>query len=129
MGRLDKVSHVGQDLVGALLRAPKSVLQVIDGGEPKVGHAVELSQGYSVAFLHDVSFVVRSAGVHSHPAHLTVLLSPAKVRMTPAGGKPQVIENQPGDVFWSEAETHEVENISGKDVRALLIELKPAPKG
>jgi hypothetical protein len=27
-------------------------------------------------------------------------------------------------VFWSEAETHEVENISGGNVRSLIIELK-----
>jgi len=72
---------------------------------------------------------VCGTGVHSHPAHLTVLLSAAKVRATPAGGKPQVIENQLGDVFWSQAETHEVENISGKAVRSLIIELKAAAKG
>ncbi len=70
---------------------------------------------------------VCGAGMHSHPANLTVLLSPAKVRLTHAGGKPQLVENELGAVFWSEAETHEVENISGKDVRALIIELKPPP--
>jgi hypothetical protein len=32
-------------------------------------------------------------------------------------------------VFWSEAETHEVENIGGKDVRALIIEFKDAACG
>jgi hypothetical protein len=65
-------------------------------------------------------------GVHSHPAHLTVLLTAAKARVTLADGKTLVVENKPGDVFWSEAETHEVENITGKDVRALLVELKTA---
>jgi hypothetical protein len=29
-----------------------------------------------------------------------------------------------GTVFWSEAETHSVENISGSDFRSLIIELK-----
>ena len=33
-------------------------------------------------------------------------------------------ENVLGDVWWSEAETHEVENISGRNVHALIIELK-----
>jgi len=65
-------------------------------------------------------------GMHSHPAHLTVVLSTGKVRVTTPDGKVQVIDGQLGDVFWSEAETHEVENISGRDSRGLLIELKPA---
>jgi hypothetical protein len=63
-------------------------------------------------------------GMHSHPAHLTVALSAAKARVTLPGGKVILAENKLGDVFWSEAETHEVENISGHDVRALIIELK-----
>lgn len=70
---------------------------------------------------------VCGSGMHSHPAHLTVVLSPARVRVRLPDGKSLVAENKPGDVFWSEAETHEVENLSGKDVRALLVELKPAP--
>jgi len=70
-------------------------------------------------------------GMHSHPAHLTVVLSPGKVRWKLPDGKTGVGENKTGDVFWSEAETHEVENISGKNMRALLVELKgpPAPRG
>jgi hypothetical protein len=66
-------------------------------------------------------------GMHSHPAHLTVVLSAAKARVKLPDGKTFVAENKLGDVFWSEAETHEVENISGKNVRALLVELKTAP--
>jgi hypothetical protein len=65
-------------------------------------------------------------GVHSHPAHLTVAMTPAKVRVRQAG-KVFIAENKPGDVFWSEAETHETENLSGHNVRALIIELK-APR-
>lgn len=65
-------------------------------------------------------------GMHSHPAHLTVALSHGKVRWKLPDGKTGTGENKLGDVFWSEAETHEVENIYGKDMRALLIELKPA---
>ena len=69
---------------------------------------------------------VCGSGVHSHPAHLTVALSPARVRVKDSG-KDFVAENQIGDVFWSEAQVHETENISGKNVRALIIELKAAP--
>jgi hypothetical protein len=63
-------------------------------------------------------------GMHSHPAHLTVAITAAKVRVKLPDGKTFVAGQKPGDVFWSEAETHETENISGRDMRALVIELK-----
>lgn len=63
-------------------------------------------------------------GMHSHPAHLTVALSAAKARVKLPDGKVILAANKLGDVFWSEAETHEVENVTGRDVRALIIEIK-----
>jgi hypothetical protein len=65
-------------------------------------------------------------GMHSHPPHLSVALSPAKATVRLPDGKTITAENRLGDVWWAEAETHEVENISGRDVRALIIELKPS---
>jgi len=66
-------------------------------------------------------------GMHSHPAHLTVVLTDnAKARGKTPDGKTFQGTNKLGDVFWSEAETHEVENISGRNVRALIVELKKA---
>ena len=70
---------------------------------------------------------VCGVGKHSHPAHLTVLLSDAKVRITLPDGKKVEASNKAGDVMWGEAETHSVENIGGNDVRALIIEYKDAP--
>jgi hypothetical protein len=70
---------------------------------------------------------VCGSGVHSHPPHLTVLLTAAKARVKLPDSKTFVAEFKPGDLFWSEAETHEVENIAGKDIRALLVELKSVP--
>ncbi|CAN5918617.1 hypothetical protein BH11PSE13_BH11PSE13_29740 [soil metagenome] len=70
---------------------------------------------------------VCGVGMHSHPAHLTVALSAGKARIKTPDGKEVIGENKLGDTFWSEAETHEVENISGKDMRALIIELKTMP--
>lgn len=67
-------------------------------------------------------------GLHSHPAHLTVLLTPAKVRVK-ENGREFVAENKAGDVFWSEAVTHETENITGANVRALIIEIKAPVHG
>ena len=63
-------------------------------------------------------------GMHSHPAHLTVVLYDGKARLKTPDGKVTEGSSKIGDVFWSEAETHEVENRSGRNSRALLIELK-----
>ena len=67
-------------------------------------------------------------GLHSHPAHLTVVLTAGKVRVK-QDGKDFTAANTAGQVFWSEAETHEVENIGGRDMRAFIVELKGACKG
>ena len=66
-------------------------------------------------------------GKHSHPAHLMVFLSDAKVRVTLADGRQIEAANKFGDVFWSEAETHTAENIGGP-MRALMVEFKSTPK-
>jgi hypothetical protein len=99
--------------------------------------AVVQPRAYRVAYENDRLRVLEfnsrpgmgvcGTGMHSHPAHLTILLSHAKVRATRPNGKTSLGENKLGDVFWSEAETHEVENITGKDTRALLVELKAPP--
>ena len=92
-------------------------------------------QNYRVAFENDKLRVldyngrpgmgVCGDGMHSHPAHLTVNLSNGKVRMKTPDGKVQVHSDIPvGAVFWSDAETHETENISGSNIRSLLIEFK-----
>jgi beta-alanine degradation protein BauB len=68
---------------------------------------------------------VCGSGVHSHPAHLSVLLSDARVRETAADGKVIDTGTMPlGTVFWSEAVTHTTENLGGSGIRCLLIELK-----
>ena len=67
---------------------------------------------------------VCGAGMHSHPAHLTVLLVSGKVRIKTPDGNTKEADGKAGDVFWTEAETHEVENISGRNLHAVLIELK-----
>jgi beta-alanine degradation protein BauB len=63
-------------------------------------------------------------GIHSHPAHLTIVLTAGKARVKKADGRIVESSNEAGAVFWSEAETHEVENISGRNMRTLLVELK-----
>ena len=91
-------------------------------------------QSYRVAFENDKRRVldynsrpgmgVCGNGMHSHPAHLTVVISGGSVRIKTPDGKLEQRDVPAGLVFWSEAETHSVENISGGNVRSLLIELK-----
>ena len=66
-------------------------------------------------------------GMHSHPAHVTVLLTTGNVRVRTPDGKVQEMHDMPsGTVFWEEPVTHTVENISGSAMRSLIIELKPS---
>ena len=66
---------------------------------------------------------VCGTGIHSHPAHLTVLLTAAKVRDT-RDGRTIIVSNQPGDAFWLPPITHETENLGKSEIRALIVEIK-----
>ena len=65
--------------------------------------------------------------VHSHPAHVTVLLTPAKVRVV-QNGRATLMELKAGETFYEGPVTHEVENYGGGEVRSLIIELKAPEK-
>jgi len=90
-------------------------------------------RSYRVMFENDEVRVVQynslpgmgvcGTGIHSHPRHLTILLTPARIRVT-NGGKTFIATNKEGDVFWSEAERHKAENVSGKGVRSIMVEFK-----
>jgi hypothetical protein len=67
-------------------------------------------------------------GMHSHPAHLTVVLSDWKGRASAPDGTARDSERKVGDVFWSEAETHKVENTGRSSSRVLHVELKTSTK-
>ena len=67
---------------------------------------------------------VCGVGMHSHPAHLTVILQSARVRVTFPDGKTVEREPRKDLVFWSEAGTHSVENIDTVVRHALIIDVK-----
>jgi beta-alanine degradation protein BauB len=67
-------------------------------------------------------------GMHSHPAHLTVVLADMQVRASTPDGPVRERSRKAGDVFWSEAETHKVENTGKTSSRSLHIELKTPAK-
>jgi hypothetical protein len=63
-------------------------------------------------------------GMHYHPERVTVTLTDAKVRLTHAQGAAVIRDIAAGQVFFSPAETHSVENIGGSGTRIYIIELK-----
>ena len=67
---------------------------------------------------------VCGVGKHSHPDHVTVTLTPAKVKLTTADGKVQVNQVPAGAAFWESASTHSAENVGGSGSRMVLIEIK-----
>ena len=69
---------------------------------------------------------VCGVGKHWHPAHVTVQLTPIKVRVTEDGGPPKVVDVPAGAVFWENAVTHTTENMGGGGARAYIIEIKDA---
>ena len=63
-------------------------------------------------------------GKHFHPAHLTIVMSDGKAKLTTEDGKENVADAKSGHVFWEPAVTHKVENISGRPMRAYMVEIK-----
>ena len=67
---------------------------------------------------------VCGAGKHSHPPHLTVMLSDAIITITTAEGKVMTKKLKAGDTFWSPAETHMVVNGGNGQAKCQLVEVK-----
>lgn len=69
-------------------------------------------------------FGVCGDGMHSHPDHVTVSLTGAKLKVTGADGNVKFNDIPPGTVFYASAETHSAEIIGGLGTRSYIIELK-----
>jgi beta-alanine degradation protein BauB len=67
---------------------------------------------------------VCGAGKHSHPDHVTVTLTPAKVKVTRNDGSSFVNDLKAGEAFWEPASTHMAENVGGSGARMVLVEIK-----
>jgi len=93
-----------------------------DETQPKVtvdNSKVKVTQYYSMPGKD-----VCGKGKHSHPAHLTVLLTDAKVTITDESGKVSTQIVPAGTTFWSAAGTHEVVNSGKMPIKLLIIETK-----
>jgi len=63
--------------------------------------------------------------LHSHPAHVLAVLSPARVKLTTTDGKSSVVEFRPGDALWSDGVEHSAEVLAGT-VHLIMVEVKGA---
>ena len=97
-----------------------------------------MPRAYRVVFENDKLRVLEFTGrpgmgicgesMHSHPAHLTIVLADFQIKATTPEGKVVDRTRKLGDVFWSEAETHRVENTGRTNSRVLIVELKSPPQ-
>ena len=63
-------------------------------------------------------------GMHSHPAHLFIMKTAGKFRVTTPDGKESIEEAKAGEVGWEPAVTHRIETISPGSVEVYLVEVK-----
>ena len=66
-------------------------------------------------------------GMHSHPAHLTIVMTDWQGVASTPGTSEKPRRRKAGDILWSEGTTHKVENTGKTSARVLIVELK-APK-
>lgn len=113
-------------LLAGLGVAPEALLaQDVTKVEPRSYRV--LHENDSVRVLEYVSrpgIGVCGTGRHSHPDHVTVVLTPSKVKVTGEDGRTRVHDIPAGATFWEPASTHSAENIGGSGSRMILVEIK-----
>ena len=98
-----------------------------------------MPKAYRVAFENDklrvLEFTGRPGmgvcgeGMHSHPAKLTIVMTDWTGTVSTPNTPVRERARKAGDIFWSEAETHRVENTGKTNSRVLIVELKSPAKG
>ena len=69
-----------------------------------------------------------SEPLHSHGSFIVRFLGDARIRATPAGGKPTESDVKRGDVGWRDPMAHAIENIGTTPVEAFIVDVKPCGK-
>lgn len=64
---------------------------------------------------------------HAHPAAVTYVITPFKIRFSFPDGTTRIREAKAGDVFYGEALVHASENIGDTDAHGILVEMKAQP--
>jgi len=93
--------------------APRSFRVVLDNDRVRV-----------LEYRSRPGFGVCGEGMHSHPDHVTVSLTGAKLKIKATNGSAVFRDIPPGTVFYAPAETHSAEVIGGLGTRSYIIELK-----
>ena len=65
------------------------------------------------------------APMHSHPDNVSYFLTDGKLKITLPGGKAMERNPKAGAAAWSDATTHEAQNIGATEFQQIQIELKP----
>lgn len=63
-------------------------------------------------------------GMHSHPAHLFIMKTAGKFKVTTPDGKETIEEAKAGEVGWEPAVTHRIETLTPETVEVYLVEVK-----
>lgn len=128
-GARRKLLIAGLGAVAAQLDLPDAEAQDAAKVMPRAYRvALENDQVRVLEFTGRPGMGICGDGMHSHPAHLTVVLSDWKGVATTPDGTVRKRERKLGDVFWAEAETHKLENTGTTHSRVLIVELKVPAK-
>lgn len=112
-------------LLAALGVAPEALAQDPAAVAPRSFRVVLENERVRVLeFKSRPGFGVCGEGMHSHPDHVTVSLTGAKLKVTTSTGKVSFEDIAAGAVFFEPAETHSAEIIGGRNTRSYIIELK-----
>jgi len=94
--------------------APKNVKVLLDNEHVRVLE-IQLAPG-------------EKTGMHSHPENVLYFMTDSKGKSTLSDGTSKVMESKAGEARWSEAVTHDVENVGKTTTKVLQVELKEAKK-
>jgi len=112
-------------ILGAFGVAPEAFCQDAPAAAPRSYRVVLDNERVRVLeFRSRPGFGVCGEGMHSHPDHVTVSLTGAKLKVTTADGKATFRDIPAGTVFYAPAEVHSAEIIGGLGTRSYIIELK-----
>jgi quercetin dioxygenase-like cupin family protein len=65
-------------------------------------------------------------GAHAHPDHVAYVLEGGKLKITAGKAKPMEMELAAGQAVFLPAQVHSAQNTGKTQVRAIVVELKPA---
>lgn len=113
-------------LLAAFGVTPEVLAQDAVATDPRSYHVLLENERIRVlAYTSRPGLGVCGQGMHSHPAHVSVLLTGGKVKLISQPGAKPVFDDVPsGHVLYAEAETHSAEVVGGSGMRVIMIELK-----